>query len=130
MKSTHELMIFVGKDDKFHVVTTSLRFDIYDWMSFKAIRSLVELNAFGRIGKSSLMLVPTASIEMASNKGDLLLKHGDVKIEPVYVRDPSRGSGLQPNSCFMGGADAVHKLDEMRSKWIASVRNVNKPERT
>lgn len=111
MKSNHELMIFIGKGDKFSVVTTSLRFDIHDWMSFKAIRGLVELNAFGRVGKSSLMLVPTIDIESVSNGGDLLLKHGDVRVVPVYVRDLTRGTGLQPNGCFLGDDTFVSPIN-------------------
>lgn len=98
--NTHELVLFIGKDETFQCHSTLLRFDPFDWMSYKAIRALCELRAFGNVSKEALVLVPAHEITM---KGDgQLLLDGESVCLSVFVRDSSRGTGWQPNRCFLG----------------------------
>jgi hypothetical protein len=138
MAKSHELMILLGGThssmqvaqdrisehaaaDDFKVISTTLRFDPFDWMSFKAIRALWSLKAFGQVGRGSLYLVPVIEIVtfgLGHNQNELLLKHEDAKIIPVYVRDSTRGAGLQPNNCFLHEEPNYGKLVKTNIRHI------------
>lgn len=96
-KRTHELMLFTHtKAGDLQITSTSLRFDPFDWMSFKLIRSLKDAGAFGLCSKSAFVLVPSASIVDTSG-GDLLV---DENVECISVWEKDSEGVWQPNSCF------------------------------
>lgn len=106
MKHTHELMLFKANPDKsLNIVATTLRFDPFDWMTFKAIRTLKDLGCFGLISKGAFVLVPTSEIVLAEG-GELYVDENTVcfevwtKSDGRWIPNPIFGSndqGFNPN---------------------------------